>query len=617
MQQTILNKNNKLQYDTYSGIIQQTVTTGIVIIEFKYTYNKEALWLHKRKDGGEKFMKIKRIMIPTISAVIMASQLMGCAAVSRSELLSMIDRGESIEIEAAVPAFAEQEQGTQTGLTWEALAGLDTVREMRKAWDNSLLISMTDTGKNGILYVNALGENENNNTLRQALHNREFTKQLGDKAAMAELAGAVRKQYADMDETDSDVKAVYIGINGYFNLIGDNEVNYCNADSTITRAEFMAMIMRAETPVNEELAEKADFTGAVGSSEYNKYAQELAGNSYLDPASKSLNNGTYNGSMTRAEAIYMIMDRYFGTELGAADTKGVTFSDCKDGGDIATKQQFTGKDYSKSYELTYAIQNPDKGIPTGLYKAMALANKKGFIGSETRWDEAITKAEAIELLVEALKQETGMEQYAFKNGAYENEKGDASEETELAKEEPPVPIDLETDIEVPEEYMAEEETGAESYTVEEISVTMYATSNCRVRKGPSTEENTIYTLDKGREVAVTGKVKEVDWYEISLPEDKKGYVSGSLLSSKKPQEVVAQQPQTPAQQQTPEQPTQTPAQQQTQTPPPGMAYTPEGDLVDIQVNPNTGQPLKPGESFINEEGVSVGYYDDSSFADFK
>ena len=67
------------------------------------------------------------------------------------------------------------------------------------------------------------------------------------------------------------------------------------------------MIMRAETPVNEELAEKADFTGAVGSSEFNKYAQELAGNSYLDLASKSLNNGTYNGSMTRAEAIYMIM----------------------------------------------------------------------------------------------------------------------------------------------------------------------------------------------------------------------------------------------------------------------------------------------------------------------
>lgn len=97
-----------------------------------------------------------------------------------------------------------------------------------------------------MLYVNVLGENENNNTLRQALHNREFIRQLDDKAAMAKLAEAVRKQYADMDETDSDKKAVYMGLNGYFNLVPDNKENYCNADSTLTRAEFMAMAARAE-----------------------------------------------------------------------------------------------------------------------------------------------------------------------------------------------------------------------------------------------------------------------------------------------------------------------------------------------------------------------------------
>lgn len=142
-----------------------------------------------------------------------------------------------------------------------------------------------------------------------------------------------------------------------------------------------------------------------------------------------------------------------------------------------------------------------------------------------------------------------------------------------------------------------------TYTVSELELTMYTTKSCNVRQGASTEYDVIGTLDKGQSVAVTGKVKEVDWYEISLPEDKKGYVSGSLLSSEKPEEVVAQQPQTPAQ-------------QQTQTPPPGMAYTPEGDLVDIQVNPNTGQPLKPGESFINEEGVSVGYGGDSRLLDW-
>ena len=377
---------------------------------------------------NKKFMRIKRMVIPVITLTIVASQLMGCAAVSQSELLSMINRGESIEIEVAVPAFAEQEQGIEPEISWEVLASLDTIKDLRKSWDNELLTSTTATGKNGMLYVNGLGENENNNTLRQALHNREFIRQLDDKAAMAKLAEAVRKQYADMDETDSDKKAVYMGLNGYFNLVPDNKENYCNADSTISRAEFMAMTVRAEMPVNGELAENGDFTNAVGAGKFNRYAQELAGNSYLDLASKSLNSQTYNGSITRAEAIYMLMSRYFGTELLSVDTKGVTFSDCKDGGNIAEKEKFIEsgekKEYWRSYELTYALQNPDKGIPGELYKGLVIAKNKGIIGNETRWAEAITKVEAVEFIVETLKQEKGIEQFSYTMGVYENEKSE-------------------------------------------------------------------------------------------------------------------------------------------------------------------------------------------------
>ena len=377
---------------------------------------------------NKKFMRIKRMVIPVITLTIVASQLMGCAAVSQSELLSMINRGESIEIEVAVPAFAEQELGEEQELVWTELASLDSQKDIRRGWDNELLTSTTATGKNGMLYVNGLGENENNNTLRQALHNREFIRKLDDKAAMAKLAEAVRKQYADMDETDSDKKAVYMGLNGYFNLIPDNKENYCNADSTISRAEFMAMAARAEMPVNGELAESGDFTNAVGASKFNRYAQELAGNSYLDLASKSLNSQTYNGSITRAEAIYMLMSRYFGTEMLSVDTKGVTFSDCKDGGNIAEKEKFIEsgekKEYWRSYELTYALQNPDKGIPGELYKGLVIAKNKGIIGNETRWAEAVTKVEAVEFIVETLKQEKGIEQFSYAMGVYENEKSE-------------------------------------------------------------------------------------------------------------------------------------------------------------------------------------------------
>lgn len=372
---------------------------------------------------NEKFMKVHKIVIHTITAVIIASQLMGCAAVSKSELLSMIDRGESIEIEVAVPTFAEQKQGEQLSeLTWEELASLDTVKDLRKAWDNKLLITITDTGKNGMLYVNENGENVNNNTLRVALHNREFLKQLDDKAVLKELADIVRSQYADIDETDSDIKAVYLGINGYFNLLPDAIPNYSNADSTITRAEFMTMVMRAETAVNDELVEDMDFTNAVGASEFNRYAQEVVDSSYLDIESKSLNNQTYNGSITRAEAIYLLMNRYFSDELESVDTKGVAFNDCKDGGDIGEKQQFAGKDRAKLYELAYMLQNGV--VSTDLYKALVLANQKQIILGNTCWDEAITKSEALELLIKTLRQEDKEMQFANKAGVYENEKSD-------------------------------------------------------------------------------------------------------------------------------------------------------------------------------------------------
>lgn len=182
------------------------------------------------------------------------------------------------------------------------------------------------------------------------------------------------------------------------------------------------MVMRAETAVNDELVEDMDFTNAVGESEFNRYAQEVVDSSYLDIESKSLNNQAYNNSITRAEAIYLLMNRYFSDELESVDTKGVAFNDCKDGGDIGEKQQFAGKERAKLYELAYMLQNPDKGVSTDLYKAIVLANEKQIILGNTCWDEAITKSEALEMLIETLRQEDKEMQFASKAGTYEHAK---------------------------------------------------------------------------------------------------------------------------------------------------------------------------------------------------
>lgn len=416
-----------------------------------------------------KFMNIKRFTIPTITLAIIASQLMGCAAVSQSELLQMINNAEEIEIEIATPI--NQEQGTEQTLLWEVLASLQTNETLRKQWDDILGITLNDTGKNGMLYVNAEGNHENNNTLRIALHNRAFQKALfEEEATQMELVNAALSQYVDLEEDQTD-KALYMAINGYFNLLADHDKNYSNPDSTLTRAEFMAMVMRAETPVDDTLTPDTTFKSAVGDNELNLYAQEVADSAYLDIESKSLNNMTYNGTITRAEAIYLLMNHYFKDELSSVDTKSTQLEDAKDGGNIAEQQKFIEdgiqKDYWKSYELTYAITNPDKGAPTALYNALALAEQKGIIDTETRWDEGLTKATALEFLITTLSQEKGVAEFNYTQGKIAGHESPVEAEAPIQTNEDGatvITLDPETDYIEPTET---EDTTSEAASTED------------------------------------------------------------------------------------------------------------------------------------------------------
>lgn len=371
-----------------------------------------------------KFMRVKRFIIPTLTAVIIASQLMGCAAMTQSELLQAINNGDQIEIEVIEPGFVEDEQGQETALSWTELASLTTNADLRSGWDDTLGIIRTDEGKNGVFYVNEAGDNENNNTLKVVMHNRAFVQSLENEDSLTALADASLKNYADIEDNET-MKAVYMGINGYFNLLTDNEPNYANPDSSLMRNEFMAMVYRADTPVQEITADE-NFATAVGKSDYNIYAQGVNDNAYLSTENKNLDNLTYNGAISRAEAIYLIVNRYFSDDFNSVDLNSSksSLTDAKDGGDIATKQKFIENDKMKdrwrAYELQYAIQNPDDGLPTDLYKALVVANQKGLISATTRWDEAITRSEAVELLVTALQQDASMETFNYKLGNYDS-----------------------------------------------------------------------------------------------------------------------------------------------------------------------------------------------------
>ena len=60
-------------------------------------------------------MKIKKVIIPVMSIIIMTSQMTGCAAVNSREMVKMIDAGQNITIEVAKPSYDISIKGKQGG----------------------------------------------------------------------------------------------------------------------------------------------------------------------------------------------------------------------------------------------------------------------------------------------------------------------------------------------------------------------------------------------------------------------------------------------------------------------------------------------------------------------
>lgn len=353
-----------------------------------------------------KYMKVKRIVISTLTMVLVASQLMGCSAASESELLQMLHNNQEIEIEVAVPVSIEQ--GEEITIQWTQLDQLTSQPEMRKAIDDIFKIINVDATKNGVLYVNLKGEQDGNNTLFNVFANNTFRNNYWNNESIREdIATAVANNYVDLEfEANNYDRAVYAGINAYFNLLNDAEPGYANLDSTITRLEAMSAIFKAEFPVTDTLSIDQEFNDAVGadsSNEFAIFASNLSEQSYLTTSTGSLNPSTAKGVITRGELAYILVQRYFAEEYDKADITKTTYSDVKNGGDIATIQKFITADTQhkgwQSYELVYALQNPDGGCPERMYKALVVAKELGIItDSECCWEEAATKADFLEML---------------------------------------------------------------------------------------------------------------------------------------------------------------------------------------------------------------------------
>lgn len=339
----------------------------------------------------------------------MCSQIMGCASVSSKEMVELLREGSTIEIEVAVPSYYEEEQGTESTLAWTELGSQSNYQEFRMGFDDLFRVMSFDQGKkNGPCYIDLEGNWTNNSTLYYAMQNKVFVDILKDSDTLTDLTEYVQNNYVDVDEIDE--KTVRnTAINAYFSLFDDNEVGYANMNSTLTRGEFLAGLVKSDTQVDAGIQANDALVDLVGNdSEQVKIASQALDNSYLDVESKSLDATTFNGTITRAEAVYAIVQRYFSNEYAAVKDNDKAYKDTGNAQDIASRAGIKDKktneapDRWKAGVLSLMTNEPQKGMDKELFKAMVVSKQLGLIeGEESNWDEALTKGEAIELIVRA------------------------------------------------------------------------------------------------------------------------------------------------------------------------------------------------------------------------
>lgn len=326
----------------------------------------------------------KRIGIGLLSATLLLGNVQCVWASENPESLNTSAYSEyNISLSTSKTKGTRDELGLLgSGLTisWTPVGELTDHAELRASIDKYFGVTGEGKNKQGSLYTNIKGKNDYNNVFSVAMNNSAVKKALNTNKNF--IANAACNSYTDLD-IDDEEKCVNMALNAYFNLLPDG--TEANADASLTRAQFMAMVMRADTPVTEIQTDTA-FEKSVGQSEYNKYAQSVNKDSYL-----TLNNQLYNSSMTRAEAVYTIVSRYYADSLKNASSSASCYTDAKDGGAVAKSDRASA--------LNNSISNPDSGMDRELYKGLCVAKEKNLLTSaRSRWDEAITKNEAIALL---------------------------------------------------------------------------------------------------------------------------------------------------------------------------------------------------------------------------
>ena len=477
-------------------------------------------------------------------SVTLAMSLTGCGSSLKSEMIKAMDNEQEIQLSVE----GNLQEVERVPMEWTELDQLKTFKNIRRTWDDKMQIVTFDMGsKNGVLFVDLDGNWAGNNVLYNVFQNKTFVKDYwSDSSLKGMLSQEAMSQFSDISNESTGLIA---SVNAYFNILPANADGTSGLMNKLSRAEAMSAIYRGDTPVRYGEI-NPEYEKTLGSSEYNQFTFDINNNSYLKYENGGLNYSTYNGAMTRAEAVYILMNRYFAEELAGVSGSG-DFSDCANAGDVAGKQGFKDKHAWESYELEYCLQNPDKGAPQSLYNSLVLAQSLGIIGSETRWNQAISGGELLNMMIktyEAVQNKLGFLVNA-KIGANAGQSlyvKDTPEETVVSEESVGmIQIDEVRDVtnlddllatygdelDMTEEELAEAYLVAENFTFEPCDVWKQV-DYCyflNVRTGPSTDFRILRSVERGTKAHVVARCVETGWYRV-LTEGKLVYQCGVYFS---------------------------------------------------------------------------------------
>lgn len=488
----------------------------------------------------------------------MSTLLTACNSEAKA-LVEQMNSGADCTITITGTASSESEP-----LEWIELDQLQTHSSLRRNFDDAFGIVRFDVGsKNGVMYSDLDGNWTGNNTLYNAFKNRTFVEDYWNNGKVkSTLAEYAREEFSDVN---SDDVAVVAGMNAYYNIIPSAADGTSGLSANATRAEAMGAIFRADTPV-ESVEANAEFATAVGDSEWNIYAQDLASYSWLDYTNGSLNSDNYNGFITKAEFVYMLMNRYFPDEMNSAiaNISGKTVAEKQ--GFISTDKETGNVTYGhawQAYVLQYGLSNEKAELQEQLSAALQLANSKGIVQSTSDWRNPIMKYDVVNMLIktyEVMGESSGYS-VAVRNGANSGEQlfesSDLAEMQEqinqlneealqAALDNNPDSANIQEEVDVTdtddmlevygdefnlttEEYQ-EAISALEGFTIEECDKYMVVNSSVNVRVGPSTEFRVVTSLAYKQIVHVTGRCAETGWYRIATPEGKIAYVCGAYMT---------------------------------------------------------------------------------------